>query len=300
MKTPFFKRIVWAVDTLEGAEFQTNAQFILGSLTRETSAIIYPVHVQSCTYPKTKQLGLYEEAYAALAEKRLKELKENSDLIGLQNGELLINQKSTTRFAVETLLKYAEQKEADAIVVATHSHSAVTKFFLGSFAETLLLQSDIPVITVNPKTKVREKISKVLFPTTFEKKFLPAFEKVLDLCSALDATLTAFYNFPHVAFFEMTPELIEWRDEAAAALENDINLFREKAHSRNVSLDVRIESKPADVASEVTSYAEERSIDLIAIASQTSDSYGPRAGSLCRRVVRSAVCPVWCFKLDQC
>lgn len=297
MKTPVFEKIVWAVDILEPPEFQQNARFILGALTREMPASVFPVHVQCYSFPKAEKPAIYDEAYSALAEKRLKQLKESLDIVGLQNGDLLADRKGTTRSSVEQLIKYAKEKNADVIVVSTHSHGAVAKLFLGSFAETLLLQSDISVISVNPKTKVRETISKVLFPTTFDKKYISAFEKTLDLCSALGAGLTAFYKFPQIPFIEMSPELFEWQEEDAAILENDIRLYRDKALAKNVPLEVRIEPKPGDVANEIATYAGNHGFDLIAMVSQPSDDRGLQIGSICRKVVRSAPCPVWTFKL---
>lgn len=298
MMKPIFKKIIWAVDTMEPVEFQTNAQSILGALAREMDAEIYPVHIYSYLMPNSDPASNYEQAYLALSEKRLAELKD-SDVPQMKAGKVLIERDATVRAAVNRLLSYSEEEGADGIVVATHSHGIVTKFFLGSFAETLLLQSDIPVITVNPKTKVREKISKVLFPTPFYEKFRAGFEKTLELCAALGSSLTVLYKEPFIPMLDGSPELFRWLNEEADRRKREADRYRDLAEVRNVPIEVRIDSRPGNVADEISSYAKAHNCDLIAMVSQTSQFEGPRVGSVCRKVVRTAPCPVWTFKTDD-
>lgn len=293
MKNPNFKNIVWAIDTAEPLEFLRNAEFILGSLVRGTSAKVFPVHI----FSKLSKVDsdLYEEAYKALAEKRMAQIAQNSDMPNLNAGKILTVHGTSVRTAANALLDFARENQADALVLSTHSRGIVEKFFLGSFAETLLLRSQIPLITVNPKSKVREKISKILMPSTFEPALRPSFERVLDLCSSLDASLTVFYKEPFVPMLEISYELLQLLEAEALKRKNEGEHYRELAQKRNVRLEICIDPKPGRVSDAIVDYSAGQSIDLIAMASHATD-VGPHIGSVCRKVVRSAECPVWTFR----
>lgn len=55
----------------------------------------------------------------------------------------------------DTILAYADEVEADLIVAGTHGRSGVERYVLGSVVESLVRQSDIPVLTVKlPETDI--------------------------------------------------------------------------------------------------------------------------------------------------
>jgi nucleotide-binding universal stress UspA family protein len=49
---------------------------------------------------------------------------------------------------IKTILDYLYENEVNLIVVATHGHSGVTQFLLGSIAHRIIHTSDIPVLLV--------------------------------------------------------------------------------------------------------------------------------------------------------
>ncbi len=49
---------------------------------------------------------------------------------------------------VQTLNEWAEQEDADLIVIGLRKRSAIGKFILGSQAQRILLEADVPVLTV--------------------------------------------------------------------------------------------------------------------------------------------------------
>lgn len=296
MKTAVFQNLVWAVDTMEPEEFQKNAQFILGAITRETFCTVWPVHFLTFPYADPKGTTTYEEAYTALAEKRLSALRQKSEVPEMKSGEVFINRKGTIRSAVEMLVEFARGKRAQAIVVSTHSRSAVQTLFLGSFAESLLLNSTIPVITVNPQAKIRERIGKVLFPTSFGDEYRPSFEKTVELCSTLGADLCAYYKEPFIPMMEPSFEFFRYLEEESSNRKMRSAWFRECAVKNRVNLEIRMDEKPGNVADEISAFASEHNFDLIAMVSQANAGDWPRLGSTCRKVVRQSPCAVWTMK----
>jgi nucleotide-binding universal stress UspA family protein len=53
------------------------------------------------------------------------------------------------------ILKYAQQFGADAVVMGTHGRGGLSRFFMGSVAETVLRESPVPVIVVRERERKR-------------------------------------------------------------------------------------------------------------------------------------------------
>ncbi|MBN2332589.1 MAG: universal stress protein [Deltaproteobacteria bacterium] len=53
----------------------------------------------------------------------------------------------------EEIISYAEEIDADLIVLATHGHSGIAHVLLGSVAEKVVRHAPCPVLTVRPKGK---------------------------------------------------------------------------------------------------------------------------------------------------
>lgn len=54
--------------------------------------------------------------------------------------------------AAEEILELGKKVEADLVVVATHGRSAIARWFLGSVAEAVLLEGDLPVLMMRKET----------------------------------------------------------------------------------------------------------------------------------------------------
>ena len=50
--------------------------------------------------------------------------------------------------AVSTILEYQKENNIDLIIMATHGHSGVTKFLLGSVANKVVQSLQVPVLLV--------------------------------------------------------------------------------------------------------------------------------------------------------
>ncbi|MCA8913379.1 MAG: universal stress protein [Planctomycetes bacterium] len=91
---------------------------------------------------------------------------------------------------------HAKRHKADLIVIGTHGHGAVARFFLGSVADRVVHESDIPVIiTKKPKGKIKhpkaknKPFSRILFPTDFSETGAKALKRAIALTEDMDAEL---------------------------------------------------------------------------------------------------------------
>jgi nucleotide-binding universal stress UspA family protein len=217
----------------------------------------------------------------------------------MREGKVLINVNGTVRDAVEILINFAQSKNADVIVASTHSRGTVERLFMGSFAESLMLQSSIPVGTVNPHAKVRERIRKVLFPSPLTKNFRQAFEIAVRLCKNLDAGLTLYYKEPFIPMLEASYEFVKYMEQDAIERKNEADRWREWAAQSQVPVELCFDARPGNVADEISGFIGTNNFDLVIMVSQTTDVGGPRVGSICRKVVRGAACPVLMLKTSD-
>lgn len=283
------KKIVWAVDLNDEPSGRRNALFVLGALARLTDAAIEAVFVSS---PASAE-------FAELYEKRLLEVTRTSDIPKLTSGKFLVAGSSSVRAQIQCLIQHSVAIHADLVVVATHARAGLSRFFVGSFAETLLLNSPIPLMTVNPGTQVREKISSILFPCTFQPQFRTEFAMVVELAQALDAKLTLFYKEPVQTDAYLGPEMYEAIARESKARELVAKKWQLWAGEQDVSTSLHLDNQPGYFIQTLVDLAAEANFDLIAMSTQADAVSNLLIGSSARQVIREAPCPVWIVRSDR-
>jgi nucleotide-binding universal stress UspA family protein len=166
---------------------------------------------------------------------------------------------------------------------------------MGSFAETLLLRSPVPVLVVSPRWKRVERFETILFATDFSQQSRDAFPAVVKLAKALGCELTVFHKVAPLSV--VAPGLYhEPRAKLGVRLERRFLLAQQWAER------ARSEGVPASVALDYRSRrsTEQSILDrvagkaaLIAMASHSGPVARILTGSTTRKVVRRATCPVW-------
>ena len=301
MTSPSLKKIIWSVNILEDVDSHKNMLTLLRAVTRETSARIEPVFILSAPYanPVGTPKSDYEQAYLALAEKRLLELKRTCGLDGIEDGKILINHQGTVRKDVEMLASYARSRGADALAVSTHGRRGAPRFFMGSFAETLLLTANMPVFSVNPQSQVNEKIRKILVPTDFFARSESTLEKVLALGKAWNATVTLFYKEPYLVGAALNPEVYNYIAEETKERQATAEQWKSRGEKLGVKVNILIDEKPGYLSDAIEDLVAKDGFDLIAMGTQADGFTALVAGSAARQTVRQATCPVWVTRINE-
>lgn len=301
MHTHKLKKIVWAVDVLDENQDHKNALFLLGALSRSSGAIVHPVCVLAPPYASFSEgdESQLEPAFQALAEKRMASFAKGYDLPTLDSGRVLINRSGSLVGDVRALIQHAQKENADVIVVATQSRRGLARMFIGSFAESLALLSPIPVITVNPATQIREKIAKILVPTTFQPGLRADFERVASLAKTLDAELILYFKPTEIPPQYKTPAM-ERHILSETALRNERAAeWKSYAAGLGVKVQLQLDSQPGSLIPAIEALVIEQDIDLIAMTSQMEPVQTFLAGSNTRKLIRVATCPVWTIKIKS-
>ena len=101
--------------------------------------IPYPDSSTSWTMPETGLIDQVNDAKRRFAEE-----------ISSCREERKVVSSVVTGFAVEEIVKYAEEHVIDLIVVGTHGLTGLSHFLIGSVAEKLVRVATCPVLTVRP------------------------------------------------------------------------------------------------------------------------------------------------------
>lgn len=298
MQNHSFKKILWAVDIESDLELSDQTVKNLRPLLAQSHAEVEPVYVLSSrTQIAATHLPLWQRLEASAketSEKRLRGIVSQSELPNITHPTVLIDNQSSLSHAVQLVVSEAQSRNADVIVVSTHARKGLSRFILGSFAETMLLQSKKPVLAINPMCQAPERITRVLFPTDFSQPSRRGFEHTLELCKQLQATLTLYSKAlePIPSAFPEAPILYEYFAEETKLMRKTGMAWKDWGQSRGVDVQFAFDDFPGRVSDEILKFAKSGSFNLISMVAQSGPISSAILGSVTREVLRNAQCPV--------
>ena len=146
-----YQHLVVAVD---GSKTSLNALQHAAELAKAVKARLTLVTVANpgeymSLAPEFLQHESYEAAAIAGGNEVLAEASEAAKAAGVADvqAHLLVTSKGAKEMAQE-LVDYADSKKADLLVLGTHGRSGLMHMLMGSFAETLMRQSHLPLLVI--------------------------------------------------------------------------------------------------------------------------------------------------------
>jgi nucleotide-binding universal stress UspA family protein len=193
--------VVWALDAFS-KDFELHARTACAIRAHAPDCDIQPVYVlseevfSSRGYSSFLRAALKPRAYHNLLALLEHELLAEARKSGvLRSPRILVESTSDTSKCTGKLLRYAKRKRADAIAFGTHARSALSRFFAGSFAETLMRESPIPLLVAGPCQRRDLKCPKSLVvPTDFQRGDRDAFSELVRFASHRQLTLHLFHR----------------------------------------------------------------------------------------------------------
>jgi len=194
------------------------------------------------------------------------------------------------------ILDYAEEQDADLVVMGTHGRRGAAHLLFGSIAAEVLRRSVRPVLVVPSRgERPAGRIRRVLAPVDFSaaSRFAVAHARVL--AGAVGATLELFHVLPDLEVpLPMNPAGLG----ASATVVTDLEPAAESALAELVAApgaEARIETRVwhGPPAATILNRAAETATDLIVLASHGHTGLDRLLlGSVTERVARLAACPV--------
>ena len=138
-----YKHIVVAVD---GSRTSLNALQHASSLAVAGNARLT---LYMTLAPEFLQHDSYEAAAVAGGNEVLAEAREAAKNAGVADvqAHLLVSSKGAKEMA-QGLVDYADSHGADLIVIGTHGRTGLMHLLMGSFAETVMRQSHLPLLVI--------------------------------------------------------------------------------------------------------------------------------------------------------
>lgn len=306
MAAKVLRKILWCLDVFEerSPQWQESQVGLLRELGRQIKVSIEPLHVLT---PNDLNLPLrfnrdWAKKYRRPTENAMKGFLSQLTLPGLKEPTVLVQNVPSRLLTAKRVSSYGQKSAADLICLSTHSRKGLPRLLLGSFAESLLMTSKIPLLITHPHAPSRA-VQKILFPTDLDRKSLGVFRKVLAFARDLEAELILM----HVVKHPMEPvvqsgvlllgggfvTLSSLHEREIESQEGEARKWQAEAVKSGVKCQMQVITAEGSVTEAILEQAQQTDCQLIALAAQSGVMASTWVGSISRQVVREANCPVW-------
>lgn len=296
-----YKRVLLPLDGSELAEVAlAYSRGIAGRLGLE----VLLLHVADKR--ESESLPLYQ-GYIDQASERLS--REMAELQAKTGGKpVLVKGEVTLGYPAEGILTYAEEKEADFILMATHGRSGITRWVMGSVADKVLRSAALPVLLVRagmPKDVAYEKwvSPRLLVPldgSEVAELVLPHVETLASHLGEADGDVILVRVCEPLVLPPVTaPETsVNWgtaADEYMAKSRESAEMYLSRVQKglTDAGLKVSLQVLEGDPATEIIDHANKIKANLVVMATHGRSGLGRWAyGSVAQKVLQGASSPI--------
>lgn len=297
-------KIIWAVDPTENIKESENLIKELRIWAESLDCAVLPVSIISkpnTLMPTDVELPLKEKLETVIQKTITAFLKKLHIKNSLPTKIIMTDTDSTREMAL-TLARFAEKNGAILMIANTRSKKSWDPFRIGSFTETLVTTSRVPILLINPKTKLTKKISSVLFPTDFSKDSKNALLKLSPWISTLKSKLILYNQIETPAMYSTDFEGVIISEKPSMDIKELSHLRQVKAsqwtntlNKSNIKNSILIEPQKKYLATEILNTAKKNNVSLIAMAKESGRISQMLLGSVAKDVIIKAHCPVLLF-----
>jgi nucleotide-binding universal stress UspA family protein len=240
------------------------------------------------------------EACQAQAEKSLSAIETSTR----QAGVPCDTAHETNDFPYEAIVRVAQTRGCDLILMASHSRRGVESLLLGSETQKVLTHSKIPVLVyrgtdLNPKEV--GMFTHILLPTDGSSLSKTAIQKGIQFAKTVKAKVTGLSVMPEWGYSIYESEVPgKFKDEAAAEwkskAEETLSALSKAAKEAGVPCDIVLETsdQPYEV---IINTADKKRCDLIMMASHGRRGVGALLiGSETQKVLTHSKIPVLVYR----
>lgn len=146
MTSEFYRNIVIATDGSENTQKAISYGIEIAKLSRATVHALYVVDISSFSSIPMSTEGGWEAMYEILkteGEKAVSAVKRQGEAAGVEVRENVLE-----GHPINEIIEFAENNNADLIVLGTLGKTGLDRFLLGSVAEKVVRSSKVPVMVV--------------------------------------------------------------------------------------------------------------------------------------------------------
>lgn len=299
--------VIWPVDAFQCDDRMV--QRVAVALIRFFGADVPPVRPVYVLTPSATPFssGWFEDLLPSFrqdAEERLAQVLKDVPF-PVEAPKILVGRNGHSGEVIKLLNSFARQAKATLIVIPTRGRAGVARFLMGSFAESMLLYTKTPLLTVNSKLERHSRRQqRCLLPVDFVAD---------DAAKGVERTLaTLGRKDVEVIFCHATPPNLKssrWPDRSILVHSRKLivsHLSEEQERCRKLGDQLVARAERAgfkaknilslslhSVPDAIVEVAASESVDFIAMASESTRLSVAFTGGVTRKVVRMAPCPVW-------
>ncbi|MBC7398161.1 MAG: universal stress protein [Bdellovibrionales bacterium] len=215
-------------------------------------------------------------------------------------GTVVREASSSRERATHALLRFVKRQQINLVAVSSHGRSGMGRLVLGSFAESLLATSPVPMLFLSDGGEGAKKSNKILFPTDFSepsKKTLRLLLKSLQRFKGEVIIYNAISIPGSILETGVTgvpiyiPENY-WSDQRNWAL-NQIEELSKEVRDHGLVCRSVIQDNVINISSAIKKFASDEKVSMIGMASAKSNFESSVLGSVAKGVFRQRKWPVW-------
>ncbi len=300
------EKIIWALDPTQNPNESKSIVKELNQLAKYLNCEIQPVSIFSkfAEGISLESGSPWKENFELIARKSVDLFIKKSQAKNFLPPELIYTTSNSTRKMATEIARYAERKNAFLICAYTRAKKSWIPFRMGSFSETLVASSKVPVLLVNPSAVVSDHIPCILFPTDFSRESKNALVKLERFAKAFKSKILLFNQVVAPNFYStevnVTWETPEYNLEALMKEIEEDRLKKAKnwskfLESKGIACSFVIQRENKSLGTEILAVAKKNKIHLIALASLSGPLTQAIIGSIVKDILLKAVCPVLIF-----
>lgn len=220
------KKILIPTDFSEHAEY---ALKVAAQIAKKNNGEIILLHMLELPHQGSDALGAGSDIpeimfFKNAAIRRLEELMDEDYLDGLKVSEIV-----QFELAFDGILNISQKNNVDLIVMGSHGASGFKEMFIGSNAEKVVRNSDIPVLIIK-REESNFKVNDFVFASNFTDEIKKPFQKAVEFATKFDSNLhLVMINTPNN--FQTTTEA----NETMKKFLSNFNLNKVQTHIYNDS-----------------------------------------------------------------
>jgi nucleotide-binding universal stress UspA family protein len=208
---------------------------------------------------------------------------------------------ATRKKEIEALLSYAKEQQADLIALVSQGKATVEKKLLGSFAESLLLKSEMPLLFLEEEVRIKSNLDKVLFATDFSEASTEAFSLFLKHMNQAKPEIVLFNAIQLPQFRAAGPVYSHamqvlpqnyWEEQRQWA-ETQGKALVEIAEARGFQVRLEISNQVFSIETSIHEIVRREKVKLVAMVSVSSLMQRLLLGSVSRSILRNRIKPIW-------
>ena len=244
----------------------------------------------------------YQHMYQLYVEKMAALVKHNIE----SNPTATVEPVILSGKPAKEIIDYAEQNDVRLIIIASHGHTGIKSWAMGSVANNVLERTSVPILLVRAKTPCTEGsgeklFSRILIPLDGSENGEAALAHIMELSNELQTEVTLLQVISDSKHVHTVggQNIIRFTEEQLESTKTRTKQYLEEVCQKltNTKAVTKCEVQIGDATEEVIKFADKMNASLVALSHQGHTGLGQLfMGSVAHKILHSGNKPVLLVK----